>query len=127
MLSDLRGGTGMVDVSEITLEKLRLFSDRFNVLVTIDAPLYGSVMIFNGRVLHRGGSYVEAEKIGNALGFPTYEHILAEASRFWILDESGVRRVKCREEMAELLDQKQPRSSRVSSTKPTSIQSAANG
>jgi hypothetical protein len=128
MLSDLcAGGSGMVDVSEITLEKLSLFSDRFNVLVTIDAPLYGSVMIFNGRVLHRGGSYVEPEKIGNALGFPTYDHIVAEASRFWILDESGVRRVKCREEMAELLQQLQSRATRVSTTKPASVQSAANG
>jgi hypothetical protein len=104
----------MVDVSEITLENLRLFSNRFNVLITIDAPLYGSVMIFNGRVLHRGGSYVEPEKIGNSLGFPPYEHVLAEASRFWILDESGVRRLKCREEIAELLEQSQARSTRVS-------------
>ena len=104
----------MVDVSEITLENLRLFSNRFNVLITIDAPLYGSVMIFNGRVLHRGGSYVEPDKIGNSLGFPTYEHVLAEASRFWILDESGVRRLKCREEIAELLEQSQSRSTRVS-------------
>ena len=103
----------MVDVSEITLEKLRLFTDRSNLLVTIDAPLFGTVMVFNGHVLHRGGTYIEAEKIGTSIGFPTYEHILAEATRFWIVDGSGVRRVKCREEMAAMLQQFQPRSTRV--------------
>jgi hypothetical protein len=99
----------MVDVSDITLEKLCLLTDRSNTLITIDAPLFGSLMIFNGRVLHRGGSYVELEKIGNSIGFPAYEQILAEASRFWIVEESGVRRRKCREEMAEMLDQVKPR------------------
>ena len=102
----------MVEVSEITLEKLRLFTDQSNTLITIDAPLFGSVMIFNGRVLYRGGSYVDPEKIGNSIGFPTYEHILAEASRFWIVDENGVRRRKCREEIAELLEEIQPQSKR---------------
>jgi hypothetical protein len=100
----------MVDVSEITLEKLCLFTDRSNVLITIDAPLFGSVMVFNGHVLYKGASYVEPEKIGNSIGFPAYEQILAEATRFWIVDESGVRRLKCREEMVELLEQVQPRS-----------------
>jgi hypothetical protein len=86
------------------------------MLVTIDAPLFGSLMIFNGRVLHRGGSYVEPEKIGNSIGFPAYEQILAEASRFWIV-ENGIRRRKSREEMAELLDQLQPRGTRASQLK----------
>ena len=95
----------MVSLSEITLEKLCLFSDQSNALVTIDAPLFGSVMVFNGRVLFKGASYVEPEKIGNAIGFPAYEHIIAEASRFWIVDENGIRRRKCREEMALLLEQ----------------------
>ena len=117
----------MVDVSEITLEKLRLFTDRSNMLVTIDAPLFGTVMVFNGQVLHRGGSYVEAERIGNSIGFPAYEHVLAEATRFWIVDGAGVRRVKCREEMALLLQQFQPRSTRVAQAKPASVQTAANG
>ena len=117
----------MLDVSEITLEKLQLFTDRSNMLITIDAPLFGTVMVFNGRVLHRGGSYVEAEKIGNSIGLPTYEHILAEASRFWIVDGKGVRRQKCREEMAELLEQVQPRSSRGTQTKSASVKPAANG
>jgi hypothetical protein len=99
----------MVDVSEITLEKLCLYTDQSNTLITIDAPLFGSLMIFNGRVLHRGGSYVELEKIGTSIGFPAYEQILAEASRFWIVDENGIRRRKCRDEMAALLEQVKPR------------------
>jgi hypothetical protein len=107
----------MVELSEITLEKLRLFTDRSNTLITIDAPLFGTIMIFNGRVLYKGASYVEPEKIGNAMGFPSYEHVLAEATRFWIVDQKGVRRRKCREEMAELLEQLQPRSARNSQVK----------
>ena len=95
----------MVEVSEITLEKLCQFTDRSNILITIDAPLFGTVMVFNGRILYKGAAYVEPEKIGNSIGFPAYEHILVEASRFWILDGNGIRRLKCREEMAELLDQ----------------------
>ena len=94
----------MVELSEITLEKVQKFTDRSNTLITIDAPLFGSVMIFNGRILSKGASYVEPEKIGNSIGFPAYEQILAEASRFWIVDEDGVRRLKCREEMAKLLE-----------------------
>ena len=93
------------NLSEITLEKLQQFTGRSNMLITIDAPLFGSVMIFNGRVLNKGASYVEPEKIGNATGFPAYGQILAEASRFWIVDESGIRRRKCREEMAKLLEE----------------------
>lgn len=95
----------MVGLSEITLEKLRHFTDRSNTLITIDAPLFGSVMIFNGRVLTKSESYVEPEKIGNSIGFPAYEQILAEASRFWIIYENGIRRRKCREEMAKLLEE----------------------
>ena len=94
----------MVELSEITLEKVLHFTGRANKLITIDAPLFGSVMIFNGRILMKGPSYVEPEKIGNSIGFPAYEQILAEASRFWIVDELGVRRLKCREEMAKLLE-----------------------
>ena len=95
----------MVELSEITLEKVLHFTDRVNRLITIDAPLFGSVMIFNGRILMKGASYVEPEKIGNSIGFPAYEQILAEASRFWIVDEMGIRRLKCREEMAKLLEE----------------------
>jgi hypothetical protein len=95
----------MVELSEITLEKLLQFTDRSSTLITIDAPLFGSVMIFNGRVLSKGASYVEPEKIGNSIGFPAYAQILAEASRFWIVQENGIRRRKCREEMAKLLEE----------------------
>jgi len=95
----------MVELSEIRLEKVVHFTNRSNTLITIDAPLFGSVMIFNGRVLMKGPSYVEPDKIGNSIGFPAYEQILAEASRFWIVDEMGVRRLKCREEMAKLLEE----------------------
>jgi hypothetical protein len=107
----------MVEAPEITLEKLRLLSDRANMLITIDAPLFGSVMIFNGRILHRGASYVDPEKIGNSTGFPAYEQILAEASRFWIVDENGIRQRRGREEMGELLDQVEPRGRRLPKVK----------
>jgi hypothetical protein len=95
----------MVELSEITLDKVLHFTNRSNSLITIDAPLFGSVMIFNGRVLMKSPSYVEPEKIGNSIGFPAYEQILAEASRFWIVDDMGIRRLKCREEMAKLLEE----------------------
>ena len=103
----------MVEFSEITLEKLCLFTDRSNTLITIDAPLFGSLMIFNGRILCKGASYVEPEKIGNSIGFPAYEQVVAEASRFWIVGETGVRRRKCREEMAMLLEESEPGMSRI--------------
>src|SRR4051794_2356441 len=64
-----RGELLMVEVSEITLEKLLLFTGRSNTLITIDAPLFSSFMIFNGRVLSKGVSYVEPGKIGNSIGF----------------------------------------------------------
>ena len=95
----------MVELSEITLKKVLQFTDSVNRLITIDAPLFGSVMIFNGHILLKGNSYVEPEKIGNSIGFPAYEQILAEALRFWIVDEMGIRRLKCREEMAKLLEE----------------------
>jgi hypothetical protein len=101
----LPGRIRMVELSEITLEKLMQFTGRSNKLITIDAPLFGSVMIFNGRVLTKSASYVEPEKIGNSIGFPTYGQILAEASRFWIVNENGIRRRKCRKEMAKLLEE----------------------
>src|SRR6266403_1050726 len=103
----------MVELSEITLEKVLQFTDRANRLITIDAPLFGSLMIFNGRILSKSASYVEPEKIGNSIGFPAYEQVVAEASRFWIVDESGVRSRKCREEMAKLLEKSEPRISRI--------------
>jgi hypothetical protein len=74
-------------------------------------------MIFNGRVLAKGSSYVEPEKIGNSIGFPSYETVIAEASRFWIVDDRGIRQCKTRSEMAELLENSEPRMSRVSQRK----------
>ncbi len=88
-------------MAEITLDQLRKFSNASTTMVTVDAPLFGVLMILNGQVIHRGTH--EAGKIGSSLGFPPREQILAEASRFWILDENGVRRRKTREEMAKLL------------------------
>ena len=103
----------MVGVTEITLEKLLLFTGRSNTLITIDAPLFSSFMIFNGRVLCKGASYVEPEKIGNSIGFPSYEQVVAEASRFWIVDDRGVRQRKTRGEMAALIEKPEPRMSRI--------------
>jgi hypothetical protein len=99
------GTAPTLELTSITLEKIQAFSYRSNTMVTIDAPLFGSVMIMNGRVLLKSESYVEPEKIGQSVGFPAYEQVLAEATRFWILDESGIRRRKCRQEMAKLLEE----------------------
>jgi hypothetical protein len=70
-------------------------------------------MIFNGRVLCKGASYVEPEKIGSSIGFPSYEQVIAEASRFWIVDDRGVRQRKTRGEMAALIEKPEPRMSRI--------------
>jgi hypothetical protein len=94
----------LVETARITLEKLRAYSDRTQTLVTADAPLFGSVMVLNGRVLDKG-SAVEPEKIGHTSGFPPPEKIIAEAARFWILLSNGVRERKSREEMAKLLEE----------------------
>jgi len=94
----------LVVTSEITLEKLREFSDRTNTMITVDAPLFGSVMVLHGRVLNKG-SAVEPEKIGQANGFPPPEQIVAEAARFWILLANGIRERKDRSEMAKLLEE----------------------
>jgi hypothetical protein len=74
-------------------------------------------MIFNGRILAKSATYIEPEKIGNSIGFPAYEQVIAEASRFWIVDDRGVRRRKSRSEMIELLEKSEPRISRISQRK----------
>lgn len=94
----------MRELSSITLDNLRAFSKRSSTLVTIDAPLFGSVMILNGRVLYKGTSYVEPEKIGQTIGFPAFDQVVAEATRFWIQYETNIRKRKTREEMAKLLE-----------------------
>jgi hypothetical protein len=86
---------------DITLEQLQVFSDRSRTLVTVDAPLFGIVTIMHGRILIRGTH--EAEKVGKSMGFPPHDQIIAEASRFWIQHNSGVRERKSREEMTLLL------------------------
>lgn len=86
---------------EITLEKLRHFSNRSTTLVTVDAPLFGIVTIMHGRVIIRGSH--EIDKVGASLGFPPHDQIVAEASRFWIQHTNGIRERKNREEMATLL------------------------
>jgi hypothetical protein len=58
----------------------------------------------NGRLLRKGANYVEPGKIGQAIGFPAYEQIVAEASRFWIQHQTGIRMRKGRDEMAKLLE-----------------------
>jgi hypothetical protein len=88
-------------MAEITLDQLRKFSNASTTMVTVDAPLFGVVMILNGEVILRGAH--EDAKIGSSLGFPPREQILAEASRFWIQDQTGVRRRKTRDEMTKLL------------------------
>ena len=98
------GRAPVVELSVITLEKLQVFSDRSSTLVTIDAPLFGSVMIMNGRLLNKGEAYVNPDKIGKTLGFPSLEEIVAEATRFWVQQETGLRMRKTREEMAKLLE-----------------------
>src|SRR6266516_2349471 len=99
------GPAPMTELSVITLEKLRAFSDRSSTLVTIDAPLFGSVMILNGRVLDKGSAYVEPEKIGRSIRFPSYERIVAEASLFFFQAEDGIRDCRGRQEMAKLLEE----------------------
>jgi hypothetical protein len=88
-------------MSDITLEELRDFSEATSTLVTADAPLFGVVMILHGRILCRGSN--EAERVGASMGFPPRNQVLAEASRFWIQSDDGVRELKTREEVAELV------------------------
>jgi hypothetical protein len=90
---------------DITLDRLRKFSDRSETMVTADAPLFGVVTVMQGRVIVRGSR--EADKVGTSLGFPPRDQILAEASRFWIQHGNGVRVRKSRDEMAALLREHQ--------------------
>ena len=107
----------MIEISEISIERLCLFTGRSNTLITIDAPLFSTFMIFNGRILAKGAHYVEPEKIGNSIGFPSYEQVIAEATRFWLVDDRGIRQRKTRSEMAELLEKSEQRISRISQRK----------
>lgn len=86
---------------EINLDSLQHFSDQSTTMVTVDAPLFGVVLIMHGRVIVRGSH--EADKVGSSTGFPPRDQIIAEASRFWIQHSNGVRERKSRDEMAQLL------------------------
>jgi hypothetical protein len=86
---------------DITLDQLRTFSGRSKTTVTVDAPLFGVVTIMHGRILIRGSH--EKGKVGNSIGFPPQDQIIAEASRFWIQHSNGLRERKNREEMMVLL------------------------
>jgi len=92
-------------MADITLEQLRRFSDASLTMITADAPLFGVVTILNGQVLERGAQ--RKEKVGNTIGFPAYDRIVAEASRFWIQQDNGVRHRKTRDEMVGLLRENQ--------------------
>jgi hypothetical protein len=56
----------------------------------------------------KGADYVDPAKIGHSIGFPAFHHIVAEASRFWIQYESGIRKRVARAEMAKLLEEFEP-------------------
>jgi hypothetical protein len=88
-------------MADLTLQDLRNFSKTSSSQVTVDAPLFGVVMILHGRLLDRGSH--EKGRAGASLGFPSRDEIVAEASRFWIQGDDGVRERKTREEMAKLL------------------------
>jgi hypothetical protein len=88
-------------MTEITLQELRDYSEASSTLVIADAPLFGVVMILHGRVLYRGPH--ETESVGASIGFPPREQVVAEASRFWIQSDDGVRELKAPHDMAKLL------------------------
>ena|SRR5215207_10042273 len=92
-------------MTDITLEELKDFSEASSALVTVDAPLFGVVMILRGRVLSRGPR--DTTKAGSGMGFPPANQIVGEASRFWIQNDDGVRELKTRDEMGKLLRQYQ--------------------
>lgn len=85
----------------ITLQELRDFSEASSTMVTVDAPLFGVVIILHGRVLERGSH--EAGKVGASIGFPPREQIVAEATRFWIQSDNGLRERKTRDQMSQML------------------------
>ena len=93
---------GTARVSEVSLESLCAFSNRTGTLVTVDAPLYGSFQVLEGKLLGRRPG-ARAGNNGHRPRLPSPEDILRNASRFWIQDHVGIRDRKSRREMAELL------------------------
>ena len=92
-------------MADITLQDLRNFSKKTTTMVTADAPLFGVVMILHGQVLERRPQ--EADGADATIGFPARDHVVAEASRFWIQKDDGTRARKTRQEMAKLLRESQ--------------------
>ena len=90
---------------DISMDLLLAFSHHTCSMITVDAPLFGSFLIFNGRMTSRG-TIVEPDKIGQTIGYPAPERILVQAARFWILHSSGIRERKTRKEMAQILGEK---------------------
>ena len=88
-------------MADITLQELRDFSEASSTMVTADAPLFGVVMILHGRLMDRGSR--ESGKVGASIGFPPHEQVVAEASRFWVQSDDGLRERKSRSEMTQLL------------------------
>lgn len=86
----------------LTIEKLCRYSRQTHSLITADVPLFGTTMILEGKLLAKG-SAIEPEKIGRTAGFPPDEKIVELATRFWVMDPHGVRRVHDRAQMLKLI------------------------
>lgn len=99
----------MEEVFDVSLDKLCAFSRQTETQITVDAPLHGSFLLLDGKVLKRKSAIkIRAPKENSTKqtpGLATPESIVQEASRFWIQDRMGVRDRKNRQEMAELLEQ----------------------
>lgn len=94
----------MVNIPEISIKKICTFSSQTNTLVTIDAPLYGSLLVLEGKILNGKSTTKKQQVKTERTGIPSAEDIVREASRFWIQDRSGIRDRKNRQEMSELLE-----------------------
>ena len=94
----------MLEVTDISIEKICSFSKQTQTLVTVDAPLYGSLLILEGKVQKGKSSIKEPLPDDQPRGLPTPEEVVQEASRFWIQSRSGVRDRKNRDEMSQLLE-----------------------
>ena len=95
----------MVEVSEVSIEKICSFSKQTQTLVTVDAPLYGRLLVLDGKILKAKSSAKKSRAKVKTPGVRSYEDIVREASRFWIQDRSGVRERKSRDEMSVILEE----------------------
>ncbi len=99
----------MEEGSDVSLEKLCAFSSQTQTQITVDAPLYGTLLLLDGKVLKRKSAVKGGARKGNAgkqaPGKASPESIVGKASRFWIVGPSGVRDRKSRQEMTDLLKQ----------------------